>query len=73
MRAMMQILCLSTNIARFGKFLHILPKLWPPIISRQFHGLVKSKMAYNQNIMSNLENLKPFMPIKNIQKIVTIK
>jgi hypothetical protein len=36
----------STNITRFDKLLHILSKLWPPIISKhKFHGFVESKMA----------------------------
>ncbi len=31
------------------------------------------QMAYNQNIMFSLENLKSRMAIKNIQKTITIK
>jgi hypothetical protein len=34
MRVMMRILCSSTNIATLDKLLHILPKLWPSIISK---------------------------------------
>jgi hypothetical protein len=68
MRAMTRILCSNTNIAKFDKFLHILPKLWPmPIILKHwFHGLIESKMTCSQNIMLSVESLKSCKAIKNI-------
>jgi hypothetical protein len=64
---------LNTNIARFDKFFHILPKLWPSIISKhELHGFVESKMACSQSIVPNLKILKLCKVIMNIQKIITI-